>query len=77
MHLSLFYFPTNFYSKSVTGFFVKDVSSVTASFTATEKAQAPGAFWPVLLPTCVILLHKMALCGVFFTAGSLEGSDAS
>ena len=44
MHLCLFYFCTNFYYKSVTGFFLKDVSSFTANFTAKEKAQGPGYY---------------------------------
>ena len=42
--MSLFYFGTNFYYKSVTGFFIKDVLSFTATNTAKEKAQAPGAW---------------------------------
>ena len=41
MHMCLSYFGTNFYHKRVTGFFIKDVLSFTATNTAKEKAQAP------------------------------------
>ena len=39
--ICVFYFGTNFYYKSVTGFFIKDILSFTATNTAKEKAQAP------------------------------------